>query len=94
MLRADLKNQTVAQACVTPPAAGRRPGVETTDWQQKGKTGLEGGSSTPAALTAQTSHPALPAPPASSPDLELFGAPCDDYIQVHSSSAAQITTQW
>lgn len=75
---------------------GERPAVvrETTDWQQKGRIGLEGGNSMPAVLAAQTSHPALPAQPGSSPDLELFGAPCDDYIQVHSSSAAQITTEW
>lgn len=88
--------QISTQACVTPPAVGRqaRCGPEATYWQQKRRTALEGGSSMPATLTAQTSHPALSAQPGSSPDLELFGAPCDDYIEVHSSSAVQITTGW
>lgn len=61
--------------------------LETIDWQQKGRTGLEGDSSMPATLTPQTSQPALLFfQPGSSPNLELFGALCDDYIQVYSSS--------
>lgn len=37
---------------------GVKPGtvLETTDWQQKGRRSLEGSSSVPASLTAQTSH--------------------------------------
>lgn len=96
MLRTALKKQTVPQACVTPPAVGRQarcgPGSNILAAERENSPG--GGSSMPATLTAQTSHPALPAQPGSSPDLELFGAPCDDYIQVHSSSAVQITTWW
>lgn len=92
----DAQNRSQHRHVVTPPAVGRqaRCGPEAIYWQQKGRTALEGGSSMPATLGAQTSHPALSTQPGSSPDLELFGAPCDDYIEVHSSSAVQITTGW
>lgn len=60
--------------------------LETRDWQLKRGNMFN----MPAETAAQTSHPALPAQPGCLPDPEVFGAPCDTYTQVHSSSAVQI----
>jgi len=95
MLMADLKNQTVPQACATPPAAGRQarcgPGNNGPAAKRENWPGWR--QQHACHITAQTSHSALPARPGSSPDLELFGAAHDAYIQVHGSSAVQITMQ-